>query len=510
MFRRVEWPVVVFAVCIALIGARPYAGSWNDGGRLATVESLVDHGTWAIDESIFVEVPADNSPYSKKPNLSLEHGTLDKLLIHGRYYSDKSPVPNLFLAGVYKLTQIITGLKATRNSDWFCWWLTVCSSGLAYVVAVWGMLKLLQGQGLSNRHALLLTVFFGLGTVALCYSRHVNQHIWLLAVAVLLVRHMTGMAKWLSLSRLSTAHLHPSPTEAGGEGEEGLRLRRGVFLLGLLTGLGYTIDMAAGPMLFLSVAGWLVTRTWKLQHWPARISYFAWFLAAALPWLALHHAIVYSIAGTIGPPGSVAAYLDWPGSPFNAHNITGHWQHSGITKFLIYCVDLLIGQKGFLGHNLIVFLAVPGLITLFRQPLRQKPELFWLLLWSAGTILIYAANSNNYSGECVSVRWFVPLLAPAFLVLGMYWRERPQARAGMLILGGWGMVWATICWQFGPWTSPPLWAYWLILALGCIHWWAYNAWRWYRNKSITELTDCTDSKLRLPSVFIRVISGIRG
>ena len=124
MFRRLNWLVMFCATLIALIGARPYAGSWNDGGRLATVESLVDHGTWAIDRSIFVDVPADNSPYPNDPDLILEHGTLDKLLIRGDYYSDKSPVPNLLLAIVYKLTQSCTGLTASQQPHLFCWWMT--------------------------------------------------------------------------------------------------------------------------------------------------------------------------------------------------------------------------------------------------------------------------------------------------------------------------------------------------------------------------------------------------
>ena len=42
------------AVLVALVSARPYAGSWNDGSRLATVESLVDYHTLAIDRSIFL------------------------------------------------------------------------------------------------------------------------------------------------------------------------------------------------------------------------------------------------------------------------------------------------------------------------------------------------------------------------------------------------------------------------------------------------------------------------
>src|ERR1700722_17000800 len=96
--------VILVASGVAVTSARPYAGSWNDGSRLATVESLVDHGTLAIDESIFVAVPPPTDATAAQPYLdrALAGGTLDKLFISGRFYSDKSPVPALLLAAVYQ------------------------------------------------------------------------------------------------------------------------------------------------------------------------------------------------------------------------------------------------------------------------------------------------------------------------------------------------------------------------------------------------------------------------
>ncbi|HEX9867029.1 MAG TPA: hypothetical protein VGC99_00290, partial [Candidatus Tectomicrobia bacterium] len=46
---------LIAAATVAIVSARSYAGGWNDGSRLATVESLVDHRTLAIDRSIFVQ-----------------------------------------------------------------------------------------------------------------------------------------------------------------------------------------------------------------------------------------------------------------------------------------------------------------------------------------------------------------------------------------------------------------------------------------------------------------------
>ena len=73
----------------------PYAGGWNDGSRLATVESVVDRHTWVIDDSIFVNPSAETAdhPHRQAPYAApdpaadylLKHeGTLDKLFIAAR------------------------------------------------------------------------------------------------------------------------------------------------------------------------------------------------------------------------------------------------------------------------------------------------------------------------------------------------------------------------------------------------------------------------------------------
>jgi hypothetical protein len=120
-----------------LLSAHPFAGSWNDGSRLATVECLVDQHALCIDDSIFVRVPPDHAPYPAHERGLLRHGTLDKLYINGHYYSDKSPVPALLMAGVYQVWRWAGGPSARQRPEWFCWWMTLASSGVAFVVAVW-------------------------------------------------------------------------------------------------------------------------------------------------------------------------------------------------------------------------------------------------------------------------------------------------------------------------------------------------------------------------------------
>ncbi len=63
--RRSWWIgvlVLVSSGLVAAASARPYAGSWNDGSRLAAVESLIDYRNFAIDQSVFVQPAAAKGP----------------------------------------------------------------------------------------------------------------------------------------------------------------------------------------------------------------------------------------------------------------------------------------------------------------------------------------------------------------------------------------------------------------------------------------------------------------
>ena len=85
--------VILAAAAVAVVSARPYAGAWNDGSRLATVECLVDHGTLAIDDSLFVRVPPDGSaqrnpyPASQIPRQALFLDKYAQSIRQPRYYS---------------------------------------------------------------------------------------------------------------------------------------------------------------------------------------------------------------------------------------------------------------------------------------------------------------------------------------------------------------------------------------------------------------------------------------
>jgi hypothetical protein len=441
--RRLMWIVALTATVIALLSARPFAGSWNDGSRLAAVESLVDYRTWAIDQSIFVQVPPDTghgAPYPSTAPALLADGTKDKMWIGGHFYSDKSPVPALFMAAVYQAVQWVTGLVARERPGWFCYWLTFLTSGVAYVIAVCCIDRLALVTHLRLRTRTLFIVSFALGTIALPYTRHVNNHILLLAVSSGLML-LFAQAGNFSLPRL--------------------------LAIGSLIGIGYTIDLGIGPVLVVCAVAFI---TWKMRSLRAVIA----VLAAAFPWFALHHTLNYAVGGTFFPANAHAAYFEWPGSPFGPGELTGGWAHASIGKFIGYALDLAAGRRGFLTYNLALLLAPAGLVVLLRSRVAETGQLLFAAGFSLASWLLYSATSTNHGGLCCSVRWFVPLVAPGFYILALTLRERPRCETDVAILTAGSIVMCTVSWWQGPWMGRMAPGFWPILITTLLAWGGYH------------------------------------
>ncbi len=94
-----------------------------------------------------------------------------------------------------------------------------------------------------------------------------------------------------------------------------------------------------------------------------------------------------------------------------------------------------------------------------------------------GTWIVYAAGSNNLGGVCASIRWFVPLLAPAFYVLALYLREEPRHWRSFVALSVWGVVMALVMWWRGPWATRMVPFYWVWVGAALISWLACHTGR---------------------------------
>lgn len=436
---RGEWLLLAASTVLAIVLARPYAGGWNDASRLATAESVVDRGTMAIDDSIFVRVPQHQGlplPYPVDRADLLTHGTLDKLYISGSFYSDKTPLPSLYLAGIYRVWTWCGGPMASDRADLFCLVLTWSSSGLAFVFAIMGILTIGQTIGLNPLWRLTLGCSFSLGTVTLGYVGTVNGHIIQLAAAVFV---------FALLLRLSSSE-RPVQT---------------LVMIGTLLGIAYAADASAGPTLGLCTT----IGVFAMSGRPMSI-----FIVSlgSLPFVISHHAVNYSIGGTIAPANANPEYFLWEGSPFKTGNITGRWRHESMNHFVLYIGDLLFGKQGFLFHNWPAFLASLWSIPMIRLARRERSVLLIGLIWSVSTLVLAAASSTNRSGQCLSVRWFLPLLAPAFVTLAVLIRERIDLRVDFVAVSICGLAISLPSAYYGLWIAHLIPGYWLIAAVSII------------------------------------------
>ena len=450
MPRRVFAGLLLTAAVLALVTARPYAGGWNDGSRLATVESLVARSTFRIDESIYVVVP-EQSPYTPGDKTLARNGTGDKLLIEGRFYSDKSPVPAVVMAGVYQVGRWVGWPAAADRPDWFALVMTWLFAGVPYVFAVWCVGRTIGRVGLPGGWALALTAGFAFG-LALPYAQHVNNHILLLAVA----------------AAVCDLLLRPLPMSPGR-----------ATAIGALAGLGYSIDLGAGPPLLLATLGYVI---WISRG--QRRSRVLWFVLGTVPLIAAHHALNYSIGGTFSPANANPEFLRWPGSTFSSATMTGVWNHPSLGKAGLYALDLLGGKKGFLLYAPPLLMLLTGAARLLWWPTAERPAVVAMYAWITMTWLIYAATSRNLSGVCLSVRWFVPLLAPGFVLVAVLARESPGRRPalGVLLVGGWLLV-PEFIWR-GPWSGRIPVTYWPVVGLTVATWGTISGYRFLRARRL--------------------------
>ena len=268
----VPWLVGVCALALAAVGARPYAGGWNDGSRLAAVESLADRHTLAIDDSVFCRPPTEliahgHPPYPPDDGSVWPAGTQDKLFIQGHYYSEKPAVITVLMAGLYQTGRWLGLPPARECPDLFAWIMTLATAAPAYVVTVLALYFLGGDLGLTGRRRLAWLASFALATCALTYTRHVNNHILQLAILALICWQAVRLAREHAAGRTSWWRL------AG---------------LGTLAGLGFNLDFGSGPLLAAALFALVAYRCRR----PGPILV---YLMAAGPWVAaglgyqLHH-----------------------------------------------------------------------------------------------------------------------------------------------------------------------------------------------------------------------------
>jgi hypothetical protein len=386
--RPVHWfrPVVVGAVflCLTALLSRWPRHSGNVWSRFATVESLVERGTLAIDDS-----PLRGS------------ASVDVVQFRGRFYSDKPPMLSALGAVVYA-PLAWAGIRFTgQPSQWVLvnWVLLVVIVGMSSAMAIVSLRRLLQLVDLPAWQADLLALAGGCCSLLFSYAVTFNNHsvaAGLLTAAAALV----FCADHRILRRVPLAQ--PVPHDAalvdatGGNGRVGPSgfgafVRPGV--AGLMTALAATMDIPAGGAAWVALAACLA-----ISDRPAAI----WFLVGSAPPALLHCVLQSQVTGSPLPVECYPEAFNYPGSYWvNA----GAWHEPGPRWH--FGMELLVGPQGWLTVTPVLAFGLVGIVGTLRHTTNRLWRLASVVA-VVGVVLIayyvWGVRRTDFAGSSFGTR----------------------------------------------------------------------------------------------------------
>jgi hypothetical protein len=418
--------VILFVAFLMLWAAtaKAYTQSWQVQSRMATVQTLVEQGTFVIDDTLF-------------------NNTGDKIFVNGHFYSDKTPILSVAAAGAYAILHGVFGLTLDPA---FClpdddpmacrafgggeprltalYWLTVLFMGVPSALIIYlfrrEMIVRETGGVMATGLAVLLGIASPIAPYSTVFSGHIPAALCLFAGFVLLTRPAN---------------------------------RARFFWAGALIGLAANIDF----LLTLLVVAFGV---WVLAE---RRSFLAVFVAGALIPYAVTSAINYVAVGSIVPVYLDPKAYDYPGAVL--HKTAGGTDGFYSLEFgLRYLYDMFVGRRGVFAFTPLLLYALGGMWIAARDlppalaPLATCPRAFGagvaakrrgsargspqggeddrsmrgLTLAALGGSLAFAAylivRTDNFGGLAWGTRWFVPLVPMLWFYLPFV-LERRHGRA---------------------------------------------------------------------------------
>ena len=367
--------LLLLLVLIALGATHCAPVTWNDASRMATVQSVVESGSFVIEQTEFAD-------------------TGDKVFINGHFYSDKPPMPSVLGAVVYyPLYHLGLGFHGHVRLDYFL--VTLLTVSLFWILGTLAFFYSLQFTGMDPEQRLLAALALGLGSIFFSWSTTFNNHE--LAAGFLAIGFY-----FLLRARFET------------------HVRRHLAIAGFFVALAGTADV---PTAVFYVA-LLLPITCHPQLRRNMVFYFAPLLLTVAPYLAINYSIHHSIV----PVQIVRSYFEYPGSPWIGSDQLSGMRPNSLGFICSYALLTLVGPKGFLLYNPFIFVGIWGMVRAIR---RNGPFAYEGVAVAVGTLILmfyYWVTSDNSAGWSYSIRWFVPLLPLLFFFLHPYFEILDKRR----------------------------------------------------------------------------------
>lgn len=329
--------------------------------RLATIDSLVERGSFAIEASSYSD-------------------TVDKVRIDGHYYSHQPPATAVAGAVVYYPLYLL-GMRLGPRESLSYVILTFGLNGIATLAGMVFFFLALRWSTLPPMLHLPVAASLACGTLLLPFSTTLTSHSFCAALMAI------GLYYYL-LSQEST------------------HTRGAAFW----SGMAFSLSAAADHALLAFYGLFAVCILLRRQGRGRALWFFLPSLLTIVPTFAYYYAIGHSIKPFAARPELFA----YPGSPWLATGestarLTGgswnSWAFAARYGFL-----LLLGKRGFLLYNPTACIALYGLARTVWTKAKFWREALAVSVGSAAIIAFYAFSSANFSGAAYSIRWFVPLL----------------------------------------------------------------------------------------------------
>ena len=373
--RSAQILIVVIATllhAVFLSKAKPLQSA-NDRSRWCTVWSLVERGTFQIDE------------IRQRPGWD----TIDLIHLDHHFYSTKPPLLTCVVAGITKIVQSITGWNLLDQTQSLTVVVLVIVNLIPFVLSLLAWIAILERISLHEWTRLFVLSIAAFGTLLTPFLMTLNNH----TVAAASIT----FAIWGLLNILT---------------KESPSLPAWPFLL-----TGFASSWAAAnevpALLFLAIAFLLAFRQ------SARLTLLYFLPAATIPLLAL------IVTNRISTGSWKPVYADYGTDKYRfvIDGIPSYWmQPHGVDRNLdsplMYFVHCTVGHHGLISLTPIALFAIVGWLMGFRVRDRALRTMLWLGAFTSFVVLSFymtRTQNYNYGGVSCGLRWAL-WLVPLWLV----------------------------------------------------------------------------------------------
>jgi len=415
---RVRWAayVVIMAITFGVLTAavcrvKPLLSA-NDRSRWCTVWSIVERGTFQIDE--IDAVPG--------------WGTIDKVRHEGHFYSSKPALLPAIVAGVYWVVRAVTGWTLDDQTDETARAILFIVNVIPLLVGVAVMIRLAERYARSDFARIFLVTTFALATFLTTFSVTLNNH----TVAALgILFSMYAACRILADGSTRPGHFA---------------------LAGFFAAFAVVNELPAAAFA-AALAAWLLLRS------PAPT--LKWLVPAALVPVVAFFLMTYLATGDWK---TFYFYYGTDKYKYVVDGVPSYWTNpagldSNVESPLVYLLHCTFGHHGIFSLSPIFLLSLTAWLFPPLSKAFRLRSVLWLTAGLTAIVLgfyLTRTQNYNYGGNTAGLRWafwLIPLWIVSMIPVLDAWagRRSLQILAGALLAVTTFSSWYAI---ENPWQHP--------------------------------------------------------